>query len=239
MADKVFVVVASSADSPAQAFVRRYAGQGLRLLTPGDLSYAGWCYRLGAMPTAVAIIGEQPVAVRNIVGVLTRLSSVSAYDVDHIAAADQTYVAAEMQAFLFSWLTSLNCPVVNQPTPALPGRTGVESCPVGACGSASRPAGYPHLPACHIRRHICRQGQTTSTGRHGNHCRSTGHWQSCSGPGAAGACPGRGRRSRPASRAFQWSRGWRRLCRCTPVAQSCCCNSRYHRLGLPPRPCRV
>jgi hypothetical protein len=117
MADKVFVVVASSADSPAQAFVRRYAGQGLRLLTPGDLSYAGWCYRLGAMPTAVAIIGEQPVAVRNIVGVLTHLSSVSTYDVDHIAAADQTYVAAEMQAFLFSWLTSLNCPVVNQPTP--------------------------------------------------------------------------------------------------------------------------
>src|SRR4029434_8309083 len=53
MADKVFVVVASSADSPAQAFVRRYAGQGLRLLTPGDLSYAGWCYRLGGIAVGV------------------------------------------------------------------------------------------------------------------------------------------------------------------------------------------
>jgi hypothetical protein len=117
MADKVFVVVASRADSAAQAFVRRYAGQGLRLLTPDDLSCVGWCYRLGAIETAMAVIGGQPVAVRDIAGVITRLPFVSEYDVDHIAAADRAYVAAEMQAFLFSWLTALTCPVLNRPTP--------------------------------------------------------------------------------------------------------------------------
>lgn len=116
MADRIFVVVASCADSAAQAFVRRYAGQGLRLLTPEDLSCAGWCYRLGAMETAMAMIGGQPVAVCNIAGVITRLPFVSTDDIDHIAAADRAYVAAEMQAFLFSWLTALRCPVLNRPT---------------------------------------------------------------------------------------------------------------------------
>jgi hypothetical protein len=117
MADQVFVVVASRVDTAAQAFVRRYAGQGLRLLTPDDLSCAGWCYRLGAIETAVAVLGGQPMAVRDIAGVMTRLPLVSEDDVEHIAAADRAYVAAETQAFLFSWLTALRCPVLNRPTP--------------------------------------------------------------------------------------------------------------------------
>jgi hypothetical protein len=36
-------------------------------------------------------------------------------DLPYIAAEDREYVAAEMDAFLASWLTRLRCPVLNRP----------------------------------------------------------------------------------------------------------------------------
>jgi hypothetical protein len=42
---------------------------------------------------------------------------VTGNDLPMIAADDRSYVAAEMTAFLLSWLSSLACPVVNRPSP--------------------------------------------------------------------------------------------------------------------------
>lgn len=53
-----------------------------------------------------------PVAIR---GVLTRLPSVYSREIPHIIPGDREYVAAEMQAFLFAWLSELSCPVLNRP----------------------------------------------------------------------------------------------------------------------------
>ena len=116
MADPV-VVVASRTDAPARGFMRRYASQGVCLLTPADLSRCGWSYRVGHIETSIAVIGGRRSAARDLRGVVTRLSAVSEDDLEHIAAPDRAYVAAEMQAFLVSWLTALHCPVLNRPGP--------------------------------------------------------------------------------------------------------------------------
>ena len=55
--------------------------------------------------------------VTGIAGVLARLPGVSEDDLPHIAPDDRSYVAAEMNAFLLAWLTSLERPVLNRPTP--------------------------------------------------------------------------------------------------------------------------
>jgi hypothetical protein len=117
MADPI-VVVARYTDAPALGFARRYAAQGVCLLTPVDLSHCGWLHRVGDIETSIAVIGGQRIAARNIRGVVTRLPAVSEDDLEHIVAPDRAYVAAEIQAFLLSWLTALRCPVLNRPVPA-------------------------------------------------------------------------------------------------------------------------
>jgi hypothetical protein len=52
----------------------------------------------------------------DVTGVYTRLPCVSEQDLPHIEAQDRAYVAAEMTAFLLSWLSELRCPVVNRPS---------------------------------------------------------------------------------------------------------------------------
>jgi hypothetical protein len=42
---------------------------------------------------------------------------ITAAELHHVAERDRDYVAAEMQAFLFAWLSRLSCPVLNRPTP--------------------------------------------------------------------------------------------------------------------------
>lgn len=54
--------------------------------------------------------------VGDIAGVLVRLPCVYAHELLHITPADRDYVAAEMTAFLLSWLSTLTCPVLNHPT---------------------------------------------------------------------------------------------------------------------------
>jgi hypothetical protein len=48
--------------------------------------------------------------------VLTRLGWVTEHEIPHIAAHDRGYVAAEMHAFLFGWLSHIPCRVLNRPT---------------------------------------------------------------------------------------------------------------------------
>jgi hypothetical protein len=51
-------------------------------------------------------------------GVLTRMPCVYEQELAQIVAADRSYVACEMTAFLHAWLSGLHCPVINRSTPS-------------------------------------------------------------------------------------------------------------------------
>ncbi|MEX5213412.1 MAG: hypothetical protein NW703_04540 [Nitrospiraceae bacterium] len=112
------LVFAQAGDEVAAGFVRRNARRAVRLVTPRELSRAGW--RLGlhrGTASVQAVVKGRIVPQSRLAGVITRLGCVTAADVPHIAAGDRVYVAAEMQAFLVAWLHLVSCPVLNRPTP--------------------------------------------------------------------------------------------------------------------------
>jgi hypothetical protein len=116
----MLIVLANSADPVAPRLVDRWASHDARLMTPADLSIAGWRDYLGGTvhtgQDRSAVIGGTVVPVSLIRGVLTRLPAVLEQDLAAIVPEDRPYVAAEMTAFLRSWLSRLPCPVINHPT---------------------------------------------------------------------------------------------------------------------------
>jgi hypothetical protein len=110
-------VLASRYDLTAQQLVERWAAHGACLLTCEDLSLAGWGYYLPEPSTATAVVGGRKVVLGEVRGVVTRLPWVTELELVSIIPADRSYVAAEMSAFLAFWLSDLNCPVLNRPTP--------------------------------------------------------------------------------------------------------------------------
>jgi hypothetical protein len=113
----LIIVLGSRYDTTAQRLVERWAAYGACLLTCADLSVAGWVYHLADRSIATAVIGGRKVVLEEIRGVVTRLPWVTEHELVSIASADRAYVAAEMSAFLAFWLSELNCPVLNRPTP--------------------------------------------------------------------------------------------------------------------------
>jgi len=63
----------------------------------------------------ICIAAGEPLFTQEIAGVLTRLPGISASDLPHILPQDRGYLAAEMTAFLLSWLDQLPCPKLNRP----------------------------------------------------------------------------------------------------------------------------
>jgi hypothetical protein len=112
----MIVILASRHDAPARALAARWADQDAALLTPRGLSAAGWRHHLGSPEDSAAVVGGRTLPVADIKGVVTRLWSVGEADLPHVVPEDREYVAVEMSAFLTSWLSSLECPVLNRPT---------------------------------------------------------------------------------------------------------------------------
>lgn len=122
MAERPLLVLADAQDAAAQAFVARHRKEGARLLTPSDLSRAGWCHRVGDPAASIAVVDGLALPASMIRGVVTRLSAILPTQLPHVAEADRRYVASEMTAFLGAWLSALACPVVNRPrVPSLSG----------------------------------------------------------------------------------------------------------------------
>ena len=116
MNGRIVLVAANRRDRAAADFVAA-SGSDARLMTPGDLSERGWRFRLGDAAGSVAVVGGERIRAGAIAGVLTRAACVTIQDLPHIVASDRPYVAAEMTAFLLAWLSALECPVINRPTP--------------------------------------------------------------------------------------------------------------------------
>jgi hypothetical protein len=112
----MLVIIAQKQDQSARWLAERWDRFGAELLSPNDLSLQGWCHCVGLASEETAVINKRTVPVREITGVLTRLPHVPEHELMHIIPADRAYAAAEMTAFLLSWLSGLNCPLLNRPT---------------------------------------------------------------------------------------------------------------------------
>jgi len=112
----MFVILASCHDESARELARRWGSRNAAVLTGQDLSRSGWRYWPDRLADSTAIIGGEKIRAQEIQGVLTRLAYVPEHELRQIAREDRAYVAAEMTAFLRSWLASLRCPVLNPPT---------------------------------------------------------------------------------------------------------------------------
>ena len=113
----MIVIFASQFDKSASSLAERWKNYDASLLTCKDLSVTGWRHFLNDEGTNFAVINGEVVEVNDIDGVLIRWPGVFAQELVQIAADDRDYVASEMMAFLFSWFSSLTCPVINKPTP--------------------------------------------------------------------------------------------------------------------------
>jgi hypothetical protein len=113
----LIVIVASRLDQGARMLAARPGTDRIALLTCEDLSVPGWRHYVAAAGTPVAVIDGREVPVEEITGVVTCLPNVSELELLHIVPSDRAYVAAEMTAFLLSWLSALGCPVLNRPSP--------------------------------------------------------------------------------------------------------------------------
>jgi hypothetical protein len=152
----MLVVLAHWLDEIASDLVKQWPDA--RLMTPRDLSLPGWSHSHRGVQEERAVLGGAIVPGSEISAVYTRLSGVTENDLPMIVTDDRRYVAAEMTAFLLSWLSSLACPVVNRPSPL--GLAGPNFRPEAwvalACGEGipARPVsrgthGYQEPDLCH------------------------------------------------------------------------------------------
>ena len=111
-------VVASRHDREAAGLARLWAGDGAALLRAEDLSMKGWRYYPDSPERSVAVVDGVVTPCREITGVLIRRPCVVEAELAHIHPADRPYLAQEMSAFLFAWLSSLTCPMLNRPRDA-------------------------------------------------------------------------------------------------------------------------
>jgi hypothetical protein len=113
----VIAVLASRFDPEALDLVGAWSDSNAVLLSAEDLCSPGWSYRPAAPAEGTAVINGQRVRVSDLRAVLTRRPAVLAEELMRIAPDDRSYVAAETNAFLVAWLSSLPCRVVNRPVP--------------------------------------------------------------------------------------------------------------------------
>lgn len=114
----MLVVLANRWDLEAAALAQRWSDHEAHVLSPEDLSLVGWRHDLADPATSTAVIGGRVIGVGEISGVLTLLPGIMPEQLFDIIPEDRAYVAAEMTAFLVSWLCELACMVLNPPTPA-------------------------------------------------------------------------------------------------------------------------
>jgi hypothetical protein len=113
----MIIIVANRWDKTPRSLASHWAPCPVAVLTPQDLSVAGWRQRLNAPNRGTLVAERQLVAEKEISAVLTLLPCVFEAELVEIAPTDRRYVAAEMTSFLWFWLSRLSCMVLNRPTP--------------------------------------------------------------------------------------------------------------------------
>lgn len=124
MGGRTIVILARPNDPAAAMMASRWSAEDagrndVCVITPWDLSSAGWAYRSEEPGASTAVSQGRRLRAEEIGAVVTRLPCVFAEDLGHMEPNDRTYAASEMTAFLLAWLCGLECRVINQPTPTL------------------------------------------------------------------------------------------------------------------------
>jgi hypothetical protein len=112
----MIAVLASELDSEARSVVAAWSHHGAALLSARDLTTAGWEFHSADPAAGFAVLEGRRVPVAKLQAVLTRRPAVLAEEFTFLTRNDRSYAAAEINAFLVAWLTSLPCKVVNRPT---------------------------------------------------------------------------------------------------------------------------
>ena len=112
----MILIIASELDAVAMDTASRWPGVGALVLTPRDLCTRGWRVELGAFEESQIVAGGNAYPVRDVSGVVTLLPYVMDYELFTIEESERKYVASEITAFLFYFLSRLECPVLNRPT---------------------------------------------------------------------------------------------------------------------------
>jgi hypothetical protein len=107
----VIVVLADAGDAAAAAFAD--AAGGL-VITPRDLSARGWRWTT-ARGLERAVAGGETIEPGAIAAILTRLPWVTDGQLAHVHSEDRRYVAAELTAFLATWLREFRRVLINPP----------------------------------------------------------------------------------------------------------------------------
>ena len=111
--------------STMRRLLRSADRNGVSVLPPAGLSAPGWRHDPERPDGDRLIIDGQVRRPDQLTAVITALDAVAPSDLPHVVAADRSFVAAEMTAFLRSWLRTLACPVLDRPTMlALSGSAG-------------------------------------------------------------------------------------------------------------------
>jgi hypothetical protein len=114
----MILIIASAGDRAAGDLAANWREADARLVRPADLSEPGWRHFVGSARGGGAIaLGGEVIPEEQITGVLTRLLWIDPAELGNVVAVDKEYAASEMSAFLLSWLSALECPVVNRPMP--------------------------------------------------------------------------------------------------------------------------
>jgi hypothetical protein len=89
---------------------------GVAVLEPAGLSAPGWAHDPDRPGDDQMVVDGGIHPARRLTAVVTALDAVTPADLPHVVAGDRGFVAAEMTAFLRSWLRTLACPVLDPPT---------------------------------------------------------------------------------------------------------------------------
>ncbi|MBX9243730.1 hypothetical protein ICW40_02785 [Actinotalea ferrariae] len=111
----MIVVLASRHDREAHRLAEAWHRHDARVMTPDDLSVAGWQVRAPGALSSRVVVGGDVVDDAAVTGVVTRLMTVPAEELRRVREVDRAYAAREMTAFLGFWLSTLACPVLNPP----------------------------------------------------------------------------------------------------------------------------
>ena len=83
----MFIIVTHTGDSDSHAFADAAGPDHVRVLTPRDLSTAGWHLGSGTSPGVDrVVVGGQEILADEVTAVMTRIPAVSTWDLADIAA---------------------------------------------------------------------------------------------------------------------------------------------------------
>jgi hypothetical protein len=112
----LIAVLGSELDEAARSLVDAWKSAGAVLLSARDLCTRGWVLHATSGNDGAFVAGGVRRPTATLRGVVVRRPAVAAEELPWIADDDRQYVATEINAFLVAWLSSLACPVLNQPT---------------------------------------------------------------------------------------------------------------------------